>query len=456
LLQQFGAQIYSVELIGIGVLRLFAVLITAVILAGRSASSFAAEIGAMKMNQEVDAMEVMGVDTFEALVLPRFIALLAMMPLLTFVAMIAGILGGMAVTWTVVGLAPPLFLQRLLDNVGVNQFWIGMVQAPVMAVVIAAIGCRQGLDDGGGSSPFRHHPDRRRLRVAVHGVGPVTALAPQAPNVATPIPQARGDHDGGQPVVEVRDLVSRFGSHVVHDGLNLTVRKGEVLGIVGGSGAGKSVLLNTIIGLKRPDGGGVKVFGIDIETANLAERKAIEARWGVLFQGGALFSSLSVRENVAAPLREHSRLSARFADELADLKIAMTGLPADAGDLRPAELSGGMRKRAGLARAIAMDPELLFLDEPTAGLDPIGAEAFDVLVRNLSQVLGLTILMITHDLDSLYAVCDRVAVIADQKIIAAAPIPELEKSNQPWIQEYFLGPRGRAAAGAAARSAGEA
>jgi phospholipid/cholesterol/gamma-HCH transport system ATP-binding protein len=284
----------------------------------------------------------------------------------------------------------------------------------------------------------------------------VTALAPQAPNVATPIPQARGDHDGGQPVVEVRDLVSRFGSHVVHDGLNLTVRKGEVLGIVGGSGAGKSVLLNTIIGLKRPDGGGVKVFGIDIETANLAERKAIEARWGVLFQGGALFSSLSVRENVAAPLREHSRLSARFADELADLKIAMTGLPADAGDLRPAELSGGMRKRAGLARAIAMDPELLFLDEPTAGLDPIGAEAFDVLVRNLSQVLGLTILMITHDLDSLYAVCDRVAVIADQKIIAAAPIPELEKSNQPWIQEYFLGPRGRAAAGAAARSAGEA
>jgi phospholipid/cholesterol/gamma-HCH transport system ATP-binding protein len=262
---------------------------------------------------------------------------------------------------------------------------------------------------------------------------------------------AIADIDIGQPVVEVRDLVTRFGSHVVHDGLNLTLRKGEVLGVVGGSGAGKSVLLNTIIGLRRPDAGEVRVLGVDINAASNAQRKAVEARWGVLFQSGALFSALSVRENVAAPLREHARLSPRFADEVADLKIALTGLPSDAGDLRPAELSGGMRKRAGLARAIAMDPELLFLDEPTAGLDPIGAEAFDVLVRNLSQTLGLTIFMITHDLDSLYAVCDRVAVIADKTIVAAAPIPELERSEQPWIKEYFLGPRGRAAAGAAAR-----
>ncbi len=262
------------------------------------------------------------------------------------------------------------------------------------------------------------------------------------------------DIDIGQPVVEVQGLVTRFGGHVVHDGLNLTLHKGEVLGVVGGSGAGKSVLLNTIIGLRRPDAGEVKVLGVDINAATNAQRKAVEARWGVLFQSGALFSSLSVRENVAAPLREHARLSPRFADEVADLKIALTGLPSDAGDLRPAELSGGMRKRAGLARAIAMDPELLFLDEPTAGLDPISAEAFDVLVRNLSQTLGLTIFMITHDLDSLYAVCDRVAVIADKTIVAAAPIPELERSEQPWIKEYFLGPRGRAAAGAAARTAG--
>jgi phospholipid/cholesterol/gamma-HCH transport system ATP-binding protein len=263
---------------------------------------------------------------------------------------------------------------------------------------------------------------------------------------------AIADIEIGQPIVEVQGLVTRFGSHVVHDGLNLTVRKGEVLGVVGGSGAGKSVLLNTIIGLRRPDAGTVSVLGVDINSATNAQRKAVEARWGVLFQSGALFSALSVRENVAAPLREHARLSPRFADEVADLKIALTGLPSDAGDLRPAELSGGMRKRAGLARAIAMDPELLFLDEPTAGLDPIGAEAFDVLVRNLSQTLGLTIFMITHDLDSLYAVCDRVAVIADKTIVAAAPISELERSDQPWIKEYFLGPRGRAAARAAGRS----
>ena len=257
----------------------------------------------------------------------------------------------------------------------------------------------------------------------------------------------------GEPVVEVRGLVSRFGSHVVHDGLDLTLYKGEVLGVVGGSGAGKSVLLNTIIGLRRPDAGAVKVLGVDLNAATIAQRKAVEARWGVLFQSGALFSALSVRENVAAPLREHARLSPRFADELADLKIALTGLPPEAGDQRPAELSGGMRKRAGLARAIAMDPELLFLDEPTAGLDPIGAEAFDVLVRDLSRNLGLTIFMITHDLDSLYAVCDRVAVIDDKTIIASASIAELEKSEQPWIKAYFHGPRGRAAAGAAARVA---
>ncbi len=269
-------------------------------------------------------------------------------------------------------------------------------------------------------------------------------------------PEPIGDDERHQPIVEVRGLVSRFGSHVVHDGLDLTVYKGEVLGVVGGSGAGKSVLLNTIIGLRRPDEGEVKVLGVDLNTATAAQRKAVEARWGVLFQSGALFSALSVRENVAAPLREHARLSPRFADELADLKIALTGLSSDAGDLRPAELSGGMRKRAGLARAIAMDPELLFLDEPTAGLDPIGAEAFDVLIKDLSQNLGLTIFMITHDLDSLYAVCDRVAVIDDKKIIAAATIPELEVSDQPWIKEYFHGPRGRAAAGAAGRSAGGA
>ena len=259
--------------------------------------------------------------------------------------------------------------------------------------------------------------------------------------------------DDAEAVIRVEGLRSQFGANLVHDGLDLTVRKGEVFGLVGGSGAGKSVLLNTLIGLRDPEAGRIEVLGVDLGRANDAEWASLERRWGVLFQSGALFSALSVRENVGAPLREHARLSRPMIDDLADLKIALAGLPAFAGDLRPAELSGGMRKRAGLARAIAMDPELLFLDEPTAGLDPIAAEQFDQLICELSRSLGLTVFMITHDLDSLYAVCDRVAVIADKKVVATAPIAELEKSDHPWIREYFLGPRGRAAADAKAAEA---
>ena len=266
--------------------------------------------------------------------------------------------------------------------------------------------------------------------------------APQAPEP----PEREAPGDDAELVIEVKGLVTRFGDHTVHDGVDLAVRKGEVFGLVGGSGAGKTVLLNSLIGLREPDEGEVKVFGIDPNHASDADRHTLESRWGVLFQSGALFSALSVRDNVGAPLREHTRLPHALIDDLADMKIALSGLPPIAGDLKPAELSGGMRKRAGLARALALDAELLFLDEPTAGLDPIGAEQFDVLIRNLSASLGLTVFMITHDLDSLYALCDRVAVIADKKVVACAPIPELEKSEHPWIREYFLGPRGRAAA----------
>jgi len=253
--------------------------------------------------------------------------------------------------------------------------------------------------------------------------------------------------DGDGPAIEVRGLVNAFGDHVVHDHLDLTVRRGEVLGVVGGSGAGKSVLLNSIIGLRRPQGGTIRVLGQDLERASRKRWDAINRSWGVLFQQGALFSNLTVRENVAAPMFEHTELSKRQVHELADLKIALVGLRPDAGSLKPAELSGGMRKRAGLARALALDPELLFLDEPTAGLDPIGASAFDELIRDLSDSLDLTVFMITHDLDTLYAITDRVAVVADKKIVATAPVRELEKSDHPWIREYFLGPRGRAAAG---------
>ena len=258
------------------------------------------------------------------------------------------------------------------------------------------------------------------------------------------------------PAIEVRGLRSVFGDNVVHDGLDLTCQRGEVLGVVGGSGAGKSVLLNTIIGLRAPQAGVVRVFGQDIQHASRRRWTAIERRWGVLFQQGALFSNLTVRENVAAPMFEHTELPRREIYDLSDLKIALVGLGPEAGDLKPAELSGGMRKRAGLARALALDPELLFLDEPTAGLDPISAAAFDELIKDLSDSLQLTVFMITHDLDTLYEITDRVAVIADKRVVAIAPVHELEKADHPWIREYFLGPRGRAARAAKAKTKTEA
>ena len=263
-------------------------------------------------------------------------------------------------------------------------------------------------------------------------------------SVETPV-MDEGLLDQAAPPVEVIGLATRFGSRVVHEDLDLTVRRGEILGVVGGSGAGKSVLLNTLIGLRKPDGGQVKLFGRDLASASERQWGAIERNWGVLFQQGALFSNLNVRENVAAPMFEHTRLSKAEIYKLADLKISLVGLPPDARMRKPSELSGGMRKRAGLARALALDPELLFLDEPTSGLDPIGAGEFDELIADLSDSLDLTVFMITHDLDSLHAICDRVAVLADKKIVAVAPIAELERSDHPWIREYFLGPRGRAA-----------
>lgn len=249
-------------------------------------------------------------------------------------------------------------------------------------------------------------------------------------------------------IIEVRGLRTAFGKHVVHDGLDLSVRRGEVLGLVGGSGSGKSVLMNTIIGLKRPDAGEIFFNGQRLGSMSESDRRELESSWGVLFQHGALFSSLTVRENVMAPLREHVSMPKRLMSEIADMKIALSGLGPEAGPKFPAELSGGMKKRAGLARALALDPDILFLDEPTAGLDPIGAAAFDMLIKDLSATLGLTVFMVTHDLDSLYTICDRVAVLADKRVAAVAPISELEQNPHPWIQEYFHGPRGRMAAAA--------
>ena len=248
-----------------------------------------------------------------------------------------------------------------------------------------------------------------------------------------------------QPVIKLRGLVNAFGSKVIHDHLDLDVRRGEVLVVVGGSGSGKSVLLRSIIGLIQPKEGTVEVFGQptagDIEGA--AMRK-LEMRWGVLFQEGALFSSQTVAENIQVPLREYTGMSQELMDEIAEMKLAMVGLPPGTGDKYPSELSGGMKKRAGLARALALDPELLFLDEPTAGLDPMSANQFDELVKRLQNALGLTVFLVTHDIDSLRAVTDRIAVLVNKKLVIGT-IAELRQNKDPWIQDYFSGVRGRAA-----------
>jgi len=247
-----------------------------------------------------------------------------------------------------------------------------------------------------------------------------------------------------EPIIRVRGLVNRFGAETVHDGLDLDVRRGEVLGVVGGSGSGKSVLLRTIVGLNRPVAGKVEVFGRDVLAMSESQRRELEERWGVLFQDGALFSSLTVAQNIEVPIKEYFDIPLSLMDEISAVKVGMVGLPQDAGEKYPAQLSGGMRKRAGLARALALDPEVVFLDEPTAGLDPIAAGAFDELIRDLKTSLGLTVFMVTHDLDSLFAICDRVAVLVDKKL-RVGTLEQLLKDNHPWIHSYFHGPRGRAA-----------
>lgn len=243
-------------------------------------------------------------------------------------------------------------------------------------------------------------------------------------------------------VVEVRGLVNRFGKAVIHKDLDLDLFRGEVLGVVGGSGTGKSVLLRSIVGLQKPSAGRITVLGTDVLGGDLS---GIRARWGVMFQDGALFSALTVRENVEAPLRVALKLPAEVRRSLADLKLAMVGLPPKAGDLYPSDLSGGMRKRAGLARALALDPEILFLDEPTAGLDPISASEFDALICALQDALNLSVFLVTHDLDTLHATCDRIAVLSQGKVLVTGTIAEMLNVTDPWVHSYFHGPRAHAA-----------
>ena len=252
-------------------------------------------------------------------------------------------------------------------------------------------------------------------------------------------------------VIEVRDLRNQFGAQVVHDHLDLDVYRGEILGVVGGSGSGKSVLMRSIIGLNRPAAGSVKLFGEEMASVSDTRRSEIEQRCGVLFQNGALFSSLSVADNVMVSMREHFDLPQDLMDRLAALKIGLAGLPAESGTKFPSQLSGGMIKRAALARSLALDPDILFLDEPTAGLDPIGAAAFDQLILTLRESLGLTVFLITHDLDTLYTICDRVAVISQKRVLVADTLERVENYDDAWVRDYFQGPRGRAAESAALR-----
>lgn len=245
--------------------------------------------------------------------------------------------------------------------------------------------------------------------------------------------------------IEIEGLRTQFDEFVVHDHLDLQVRSGEILGVVGGSGTGKSVLLRTIIGLNQQAAGTIKVLGQDTQAYDGPELKRLRQNWGVLFQDGALFTSMTVAQNIQVPLREYFKMPQDLMDEIASYKISMAGLPPDAGPKYPSELSGGMRKRAGLARALAMDPRILFLDEPTAGLDPIGAAAFDDLVVRLKKTLGLTVFLVTHDLDTLHATCDRIAVLAEKRVLTIGTMEEMLKFDHPWVTEYFHGPRARAA-----------
>lgn len=244
--------------------------------------------------------------------------------------------------------------------------------------------------------------------------------------------------------IRARGITIGFGEKIILENLDLDVRRGEVLGFVGGSGTGKSVLTRAILGLVQQRAGTIEVFGQDLAGLDVEQHRTMERRWGVLFQHGALFSGLTVLQNIQVPMREYLNISQGLMDELAMLKIRMVGLHPDAADKYPSELSGGMIKRAALARALALDPEIVFLDEPTSGLDPIGAAEFDELIRTLQKTLGLTVYMVTHDLDSLYSICDRIAALADKRIVAEGTLDEILNVPHPWVQSYFHGARARA------------
>ena len=395
--RKFGADIYVVDMVGILVLREIGVLIVSIMVAGRSGSAYTAELGSMKMREEIDALRTMGFDPVEVLILPRILALIIALPILTFLGSMAALYGGGLVAWLYGGIDPQVFLDRLKQAISVDTFRGRADQGAVHGG--GDRGRRlHGRPAGQGQCGIARPPDhgvggeidlpRHRARRPVRDLLRLDREMIMAGNGHAAAPAHAADANGKEVVIRVRDLVVGFGDTIVLDHVDLDVYRGEVLGFVGGSGAGKSVLMRTIIGLLPRRQGSIEIFGIDPATAGETTRQGLERRWGVLFQQGALFSSLTVRQNLQFPLREYLDLSDRLIDEIAATKLEMVGLTADVGDKYPAELSGGMTKRVALARALALDPEIVFLDEPTSGLDPIGASDFDDLIAHPAADLG--------------------------------------------------------------------
>ena len=456
-LKRFGAVTYAADLIGVLILRELGVLLTSIMLAGRSGSAITAEIGSMKMREEIDALQVMGLRAMEVLIVPRLLGLIISLPLLTFIADMAGIAGRRGDGSALRRLEPGRLSARPAGGDRHRNLFRRPHQGPVHGPDHRSDRRdrrTQGRGIGGVARPSGHsvrrqgdlhgHRRRRTFRGVLRGHpflgvwildSAVLDFAPSR-QVVEPEPVA-------VPAIRVRDLVVGFGDKIIMEGLDLDVRKGEVMGFVGGSGMGKSVLTRAILGLVRKRAGSIAVFGEDIDTLKPPAFAALQRRFGVMFQQGALLSGLTVKQNVQIPMREHLHLSPTLADQLAMLKIDLVGLPPDAADKKPSELSGGMIKRAALARALALDPELLFLDEPTSGLDPVGAADFDDLIATLQKTLGLTVFMVTHDLDSLYAICDRIAALADKKVIATGTMETMLASDHPWLRAYFHGKRAR-------------
>ena len=434
--RKFGAEMYAVDLVGILILREVGVLIVAIMVAGRSGSSYTAELGSMMMREEVDALRTMGFDPVEVLILPRVLVLIIALPILTFLGSMAALYGGgrrRLALWR--------HESRDLHFAARRGHLADPFQGRDDQGAVHGAGDRRGGLRRGPAGQGQ----RRVARPADHEVGGEVDLPRHRARWAVRH-LLRFDRNvmnaKDKPVISIKDLVVGFGDQTVLDHLSLDVRKGEILGVVGKSGGGKSVLLRTIIGLLPKWHGKIEVLGVDLDTATEQERRALERRWGVLFQQGALFSSLTVRQNVQFPMRENLEISQRLMDEMALAKLDMVGLtPIDA-EKFPSELSGGMTKRAALARALALDPEIVFLDEPTSGLDPIAAGDFDALIKTLQRTLGLTVYMNTHDLESLYTVCDRIAALADGRIVALGPMETMLECTHPWVQTYFQGKRG--------------